>query len=441
MEANKIKNQHPPINIDDCQKQSSDSLNPLILRQGVAHQINHNDSKLKCAKRTQFQNPINPHNTFTKKELQQKTTDLHTKKRTQFTVFMNTRAHLCNQITPHTRTLITLRVRTQFTALMNTRAHLCNQITSHTRTLITLRVRTQFTVLMNTRAHLCNQIMPHTRTLITLRVRTQTNPIHTHKSILPSYGFWPIMVFMEIDGTTAIITGSSGKVGRGIAFALGNAGCRCICHYHNNRAGAEEVVAAICKDGGRAVAVGADLTKADEIGRLFADFEGMGRARILVNSAGVFERGAISEVTFENSGRVLGTNLVAPVMVSARFAEVVGNVEADSGPVASIVNIADIGGIRPWANYTMYCASKAGLIAATKSMAKELAPGICVNAVAPGVITWPTEAEKEEYDRQVKMIPAGRVGTCEEIAAAVLFLLRNDYITGQVLNVDGGRCI
>jgi pteridine reductase len=74
-------------------------------------------------------------------------------------------------------------------------------------------------------------------------------------------------------------------------------------------------------------------------------------------------------------------------------------------------------------------------------MAKELAPGICVNAVAPGVITWPTEAEKAEYDRQVKMIPAGRVGTPEEIAAAVLFLLSNDYITGQVLNVDGGRCI
>jgi len=246
---------------------------------------------------------------------------------------------------------------------------------------------------------------------------------------------------MELTGTTAIITGSSGKVGRGIAFALGHAGCRCVCHYHKNRAGAEEVVAAICEDGGRAVVACADLTQADEIGRLFADFEGMEKARVLVNSAGVFERGAIGEVTFENAGRVLGTNLVAPVMVSARFAEVLGDVEAGAGPVASIVNIVDIGGIRPWANYTMYCASKAGLIAATKSMAKELAPGICVNAVAPGVITWPEDGDRAEYDRQVSMIPAGRVGTPEEIAAAVLFLLNNDYITGQVLNVDGGRCI
>ena len=83
------------------------------------------------------------------------------------------------------------------------------------------------------------------------------------------------MGFMEIDGTTAIITGSTGTVGREIAFALGRAGCRCVCHYHNNRDGAEDVVRAICEDGGMAVAVGADLTQADEIGRLFADFEGM----------------------------------------------------------------------------------------------------------------------------------------------------------------------
>ena len=247
---------------------------------------------------------------------------------------------------------------------------------------------------------------------------------------------------MEIDGTTAIITGSSGMVGRAIALALGRAGCGCVCHYHNNRDGAAKVVEAICSGGGRAAAVGADLTKAEEIGRLFEDFQGLDRARILVNSAGIFERAELSEVTLENAGRVLGTNLVAPVMVASRFAEAVReNAEAGSGPAASIVNIADIGGIRPWAGYTMYCASKAGLIAATKSMAKELAPGICVNAIAPGVITWPEDGDRAEYGRQVSMIPAGRVGTPQEIAAAVLFLLNNDYITGQVLNVDGGRCI
>lgn len=246
---------------------------------------------------------------------------------------------------------------------------------------------------------------------------------------------------MELTGTTAIITGSTGRLGRAIVFALARAGCRCICHYHTNRAGAEEIVASICADGGRAVVARADLTKADQIEGLFAEFEGMARPRILVNSAGIFERTALADVTPENASRVLNTNLVAPVMVAARFAEAVADVKPGSAPVAGIVNIADIGGIRPWANYTMYCASKAALIAATKSMAKELAPEICVNAVAPGVISWPQDGDRAEYDRQVAMIPAGRVGTPEEIAATVLFLLRNDYITGQVLNVDGGRCI
>ena len=86
-------------------------------------------------------------------------------------------------------------------------------------------------------------------------------------------------------------------------------------------------------------------------------------------------------------------------------------------------------------------ASKAGLIAATKSMAKELAPAVTVNAVAPGVVSWPEDADKEEYNRQISMIPAGRTAAPQEIAAAVVFLIKNDYITGQILNVDGGRCI
>jgi NAD(P)-dependent dehydrogenase (short-subunit alcohol dehydrogenase family) len=74
-------------------------------------------------------------------------------------------------------------------------------------------------------------------------------------------------------------------------------------------------------------------------------------------------------------------------------------------------------------------------------MAKELAPEICVNAIAPGVISWPADGNRAEYDRQVSMIPAGRVGEASEIVAAVIFLLKSDYITGQILNVDGGRCI
>ena len=104
-------------------------------------------------------------------------------------------------------------------------------------------------------------------------------------------------------------------------------------------------------------------------------------------------------------------------------------------------HFADIGGIVPWAGYAMYCASKAALINVTKTLAKELAPRVTVNAIAPGLVSWPQDGDKDEYNRQLKMIPLSRKGTGEEIAAAVIFLLQNDYITGQVLNVDGGRCI
>ncbi|MBW8016966.1 MAG: SDR family oxidoreductase [Planctomycetes bacterium] len=247
---------------------------------------------------------------------------------------------------------------------------------------------------------------------------------------------------METESITAVVTGASGCVGGAIAVALSRAGCRCVCHYHHNEAPAKKIVEKIIAQGGRAVAVKADLTDTDDISRLFDAYGEFGPPRILVNSAAIFKRGAISEITAENARQMLDIDLVSPILVSAAFAESVKGLQVTGNiPVAKIVNLVDIGGIRPWANYTMYCAAKAGLIAATKSMAKELAPAVCVNAVAPGVVSWPDDVDKEEYDRQVSMIPAQRVGTPEEIAAAVVFLIKNDYITGQILNVDGGRCM
>ncbi|MCF7955308.1 MAG: SDR family oxidoreductase [Phycisphaerae bacterium] len=247
---------------------------------------------------------------------------------------------------------------------------------------------------------------------------------------------------METESITAVITGASGTVGGAIAIALARAGCKCICHYHSNQAAATKIVEKITADGGNALAVKVDLTDPDGISSLFAPHGQFDQPRILVNSAAIFERASISEITPQNARLMLDTNLIAPILVSAAFAESIKELEVkDNLPVAKIVNLADIGGIRPWANYTIYCAAKAGLIAATKSMAKELAPAVCVNAVAPGVVSWPEDADKEEYNRQVSMIPMQRTGTPKEIAAAVLFLIKNDYITGQTLNVDGGRCI
>ncbi len=250
---------------------------------------------------------------------------------------------------------------------------------------------------------------------------------------------------MELEGLTALITGSSGSLGGAIALALAEARCNCVLHYHKNQQGAEELARKIADLGPKAVAVGADLTKQEEIERLFAEAANFGRVQILVNSVSVFERQPLAEVTFEHTRMTLDINLVGPIFACKEFAKAVtarGQESAESeNPVGKIINIVDVGGIRPWAEYAVYCASKAGLIAATKSMAKELAPAVCVNGIAPGVITWPAGFSEEDKKRQLGFIPAGRTGYTSEITSAIIFLLKNDYITGQVLNIDGGRCI
>ncbi|MHC4075886.1 MAG: SDR family NAD(P)-dependent oxidoreductase [Planctomycetota bacterium] len=247
---------------------------------------------------------------------------------------------------------------------------------------------------------------------------------------------------MELNGTTSVITGASGHLGRAVAVALAAAGCNCICHYNRNKQAAVELVEQIRDSGRDASAVSADLAQPDGAKKLFESIAENPAPQVLVNSAAVFSRQPLADIDFESARRILDLNLTASILTSRLFAEAVNSRFGSSGtPVAKIINFADIGGIRPWANYVLYCSSKAGLIGATKALAKELAPAICVNAVAPGVVTWPDGFDESQKQQQLLMIPMRRVARAEEITQAVIFLLKNDYITGQVLNVDGGRCI
>ncbi|MCK5172209.1 MAG: SDR family oxidoreductase [Planctomycetes bacterium] len=250
---------------------------------------------------------------------------------------------------------------------------------------------------------------------------------------------------MELRGTTAAITGSTGKLGSAIALALAQRGCDCLCHYHKNAHLAKELVKQIEGLGQRAVAVGVDLTSPEGAGSLFDEMGGLDTPRILINSAAVFSRQPLGEATFKAGQKLLATNLLAPVLTSRHFVERVNAdlsiSSAKAKAVAKIINLVDVGAQRPWAEYSLYCASKAGLVAATKSLAKELAPKICVNAVAPGIVAWPEGFDRDQKDRQLAHVPMGRIGEIDELTSAVIFLLENDYITGQVLNIDGGRCI
>jgi len=247
---------------------------------------------------------------------------------------------------------------------------------------------------------------------------------------------------MEIKGTTAVITGSSGRLGGVIAQGLSESGCNCICHYCKNEQKAQQLVEKIHQKGKKALAVCADLNRPEQIEQLFAKAQQLGTPRILVNSAAVFSRQSLTDITHEQAQKVFNINLTAAILTSQAFAKTIKAEFPDSKlPVAKIINISDIGGIRPWADYVLYCSSKAGLIGATKAMAKELAPAILVNSVAPGIIDLPVKLDETQEKRQLSFIPMKRFGKINEFNAAIIFLIKNDYITGQVLNVDGGRCI
>jgi NAD(P)-dependent dehydrogenase (short-subunit alcohol dehydrogenase family) len=247
---------------------------------------------------------------------------------------------------------------------------------------------------------------------------------------------------MELRGKSAIITGSSGRLGSAIAKALATAGCNCICHYNQHEQKAEELVKQIQSLGVRALAIEADLTKPERIDLLFERAAELDTPQILINSAAVFSRQPLAEVVFDEAQRVLNLNLIVPILTSRAFAKMVNSKFPDAETtVGKIINIADVGGVRPWAGYVLYCSSKAGLIGATRALAKELAPAICVNSVAPGIVSWPSDFDESEKQRQLKFIPVRRIARMNEVTEAVIFLLKNDYVTGQVLSVDGGRCI
>lgn len=254
------------------------------------------------------------------------------------------------------------------------------------------------------------------------------------------------MQIMESKNSTAIITGTSGGLGKEIAVFLGKRGFNCLCHYGKNAAAAQEAADAIRIEYGReALAVPADLGEPDCAEFLIEQARQLGPIRLIINSASVFQRQPAGSFTHPQVSRMLAVNLAAPLHICDAFVRYLKQEGLDWKkavlPFAAIINMVDIAGLKPWAEYAPYCAARAGLIAAVKSLAKELAPGIAVNAVAPGIVALPGKMDPAEKQKQLKMIPVGRFGNAEDITRTIEFLLDNFYITGQVLCVDGGRTI
>lgn len=228
---------------------------------------------------------------------------------------------------------------------------------------------------------------------------------------------------------TVLVTGAAKRVGRSIALRLAREGYRVAIHYGGSREEAERT-ASECE----AELFQADLTHVEEISRMFVEIQDrLGGLNALVNNAARFTRFDPLDVTEADWDAIHSVNLKATFFCAQQAAKLM--LERGEG---RIVNISSMGGIRPWPMYAHYCASKAGVIHMTKALALAWAPKISVNSVAPGVIPF-----GEENDPLVRPLiartPAGRAGTGDEIAEAVLYFLRaSNYVTGQVLTVDGG---
>jgi pteridine reductase len=240
---------------------------------------------------------------------------------------------------------------------------------------------------------------------------------------------------MDIEGKVALVTGAAKRLGRGIALALAERGAELAVHYRTSEREAQEVLALAKKMGGKPVAVQADLSAPVEIAEMVQDvMQAFGRIDVLVNSAAIFYRTPFATLSEADWDRFLTVNLKAPFLLCRQ----IGEIMCRQGR-GKIINLADIAGAKVWAEFIPYSVSKAGMIALTKGLAKALAPAVQVNAIAPGTVLLPDDSAREEQARAVERVPLRRLGSIDDIARAVLYLIESDFVTGEVLTVDGGQ--
>ena len=243
----------------------------------------------------------------------------------------------------------------------------------------------------------------------------------------------------SLEGKVALVTGAARRIGAAIARRLHGAGAKVVLHYR----GTENEAAQLEKELNAARAGSALKLKGDLLAPVApkalvdATLQRFARLDILVNNASAFFPTPVGEIEAPHWEELIGSNLRAPLFLAQAAAPQL----ALAG--GAIVNIADIHAERPLKDYVVYSIAKAGLAALTKSLALELAPGVRVNAVAPGAIAWPEDGQFDpgERARIIASTPLARIGTPEEIAQAVHFLASASFVTGQVLAVDGGRSI
>ena len=237
----------------------------------------------------------------------------------------------------------------------------------------------------------------------------------------------------------AVVTGGAHRLGRAFALTLAYQGYAVLVHYHRSSHLTTKTIAEIKSFGVPAYSIQADLTQIEQVEALFALVDSLlaqpdtqlERLAILVNSAAVMPRGDAQTLPVEDWDAALDLNLRAPFLCAQQAA-----LRMTRGGL--IVNVSDVGAEKAWSRFPSYTVSKAAIESLTRVLARSLAPSIRVNAIAPGLVLPSENVTPEEWEKLIGRLPLKRAATTEEVTSALEFLIKNEYMTGQTIVVDGG---
>ena len=263
----------------------------------------------------------------------------------------------------------------------------------------------------------------------------------------------PVCEFPKhLKGQKAIVTGSSSGIGTSVAVALAKSGADVVINYGRNSESANKIVEEIKADGGNAIAIGADVSKEEDVERMFAQtIEAFGTVDILVNNAGLQRDAPIDEMSLADWDKVIAVNLTGQFLCSRaaiREFKRRGVVKDVSCAAGKIICMSSVHEIIPWAGHVNYAASKGGVMLMMKSIAQEVAPyRIRVNSICPGAIRTPINRDawetEEAYNSLMNLIPYKRIGEPQDIGRTAAWLASDqaDYVNGASIVVDGGMCL
>lgn len=242
---------------------------------------------------------------------------------------------------------------------------------------------------------------------------------------------------MELAGRVALVTGAGRRVGRAIAAALAARGATLAIHYHSSDDGARELQRQIRDAGGEAACFAADLRDAAAARELPEQVAAhFGQLDVLVNSAAVMRRLRLAETAPADWNDIIDLNLRSLFFTTQGAAPYLRDARG------TVVNIADLAGLEPWPAYAAHSVSKAGVVMLTQVLARELAPEVTVNAIAPGAVLVPDDYDAAQRDSLAASTPLGRLGDPHDVVDALLYLVeQGGYVTGHTLVVDGGRTL